>query len=232
MAQRDPLDRAFADLEAVMLAQFQRDPGEGIVRREIHDRPLQRPRTPARTDLRAENKGAHAVVSEPVLRLYDRDFAEFRVPAEFFLPWRCIAGLAANVPSPSPRPGSRPNLATPRGLKAASPRRAALPPRRPPSGRPRRIRPPPRSMSCACEARDALASPQSAPHRSNPRHPSAPSIRILPPNQSKPNLPCIALNRTPTRAGAVDSELTWPVLVAHQMSASSVFVPVGGVGKS
>jgi hypothetical protein len=90
MAQSDPLDRAFTDLEAVMLAQFQLDPGEGSVRREIHDRPLQRPRTPARTDLRAENKGPHAVVSEPVLWLYDRDIAEFRMPAEFFLPWRCI----------------------------------------------------------------------------------------------------------------------------------------------
>jgi hypothetical protein len=69
MAQSGPLDRAFADLEAVMLAQFQLDQGEGIVRREIRDRPLQRPRTPARTDLRAQNKGAHAVVFEPILRL-------------------------------------------------------------------------------------------------------------------------------------------------------------------
>jgi hypothetical protein len=69
MAQSDPLDRAFADLEAVMLAQFQLDQGEGIVRREIRDRPLQRPRTSARTDLRAENKRAHAVVFEPILRL-------------------------------------------------------------------------------------------------------------------------------------------------------------------
>ena len=90
MAQGNPLDRAFADLEAVMLAQFRRDPGKGIVRREIHDRPLQWPRTPARTDLRAKNKRAHTVGFVPVLRLYDRDFAKFRVPAEFFLPWRCI----------------------------------------------------------------------------------------------------------------------------------------------
>src|SRR5271165_5774440 len=30
---------------------------------------------------------------------------------------------------------------------------------------------------------------------------SAPSIRILPPNQSKPNLSCIALNRTPSNEG-------------------------------
>ena len=43
MAQSDPLDRAFADLEAVMFAQFRLDPGERIVRREIRDRPLQRP---------------------------------------------------------------------------------------------------------------------------------------------------------------------------------------------
>jgi len=69
MAQRDPLDRAFPDLEAVMLAQFQRDLGEGIIRREIRDRTLQRPRTPARIDLRAENKRAHPVVFEPILRL-------------------------------------------------------------------------------------------------------------------------------------------------------------------
>jgi hypothetical protein len=69
MAQRDPLDRTFRDRQAVMLAQFRRDIGEGIVRGEIRDRTLQRPRTPARTDLRAENKGARAVVSEPVLRL-------------------------------------------------------------------------------------------------------------------------------------------------------------------
>ena len=69
MAQSDPLDRAFADREAVMLAQFQLDLGEGRVRREIRDHPLQRSRTPARTDLRAKNKGAHAVGFEPVLRL-------------------------------------------------------------------------------------------------------------------------------------------------------------------
>jgi hypothetical protein len=52
-----------------MLVQFQRDPGKGIVRREIRDRPLQRPRTPTGTDLRTQNKGAHAVVSELILRL-------------------------------------------------------------------------------------------------------------------------------------------------------------------
>ena len=90
MTQSDPLDRAFADLEAIMLAQFQCDLRKGIVRREIRDRPLQRPRTPARTDLRAENKGAHAVAFAPVLRLQNYALAEFRVPAEFFLPWRCI----------------------------------------------------------------------------------------------------------------------------------------------
>jgi hypothetical protein len=69
MAQSDPLDRAFADLETVMFAQFQWHLGERIVRREIRDRTLQRPRTPARTDLRTENKWAHAVVFKPILRL-------------------------------------------------------------------------------------------------------------------------------------------------------------------
>ena len=70
----------------IMLAQFQLDLGEGRVRCEIRDRPLQRPRTSARADLRTEDKGAHAVGFVPVLRLYDRDFAKFRMPAEFFLP--------------------------------------------------------------------------------------------------------------------------------------------------
>jgi hypothetical protein len=40
VAQSDPLDRTFANLEPVMFAQFQLDLGERSVRREIHDRPL------------------------------------------------------------------------------------------------------------------------------------------------------------------------------------------------
>jgi hypothetical protein len=68
VAQRDPLDRAFPDLEAVMLAQFQRNLGEWIIRREIHDGALQRPRTPARIHLGAQNEGAHTLVFEPILR--------------------------------------------------------------------------------------------------------------------------------------------------------------------
>jgi hypothetical protein len=69
MAQRDPLDRAFPDLEAVMLAQFRGDLGEGIIGREIRDRALQRPRTPARINPRAHGKRPHAVAFETVLRL-------------------------------------------------------------------------------------------------------------------------------------------------------------------
>ena len=56
------------------------------MRQVASGKPLQWPRTPARTDLRAKNKRAHTVGFVPVLRLYDRDFAKFRMPAEFFLP--------------------------------------------------------------------------------------------------------------------------------------------------
>src|SRR6202453_5241305 len=82
MAQSDSLDRALADLEAVMFAQFPRDMGEGVVRGEIHDRPLQRPGTPARIDFRAENKRAHPMGFEPILRLENYDLAELRMPLE------------------------------------------------------------------------------------------------------------------------------------------------------
>ncbi len=69
MAERDPLDRAFADFETVMFEQLHPSHGERLIGRKIGDRPLQRPRTAARTDLRAQNERPHAAVREPILRL-------------------------------------------------------------------------------------------------------------------------------------------------------------------
>ncbi len=63
MARRDPLDRTLRDLEAAMLARFRGDLGERIVGREMRDRAPQGARTFARTDLRAQNEGAYAIVS-------------------------------------------------------------------------------------------------------------------------------------------------------------------------
>jgi hypothetical protein len=68
MAQRDPLDRAFPDLEAVVLAQFQRNLGERIIRRKIHDGTLQWSRTSTRTNLGAQHEGAHTLIFELILR--------------------------------------------------------------------------------------------------------------------------------------------------------------------
>src|SRR5271165_2892215 len=54
-------------------------------------------------------------------------------------------------PAPSPRPGSQPNCAAPPVPKDASPPPSALPQRRLPSIRPRRLQPPARSMRPASE---------------------------------------------------------------------------------
>src|SRR5271165_6609957 len=58
--------------------------------REVDDGALQRPRTPQRAHLRLEHERTHAPLPQPILRLPDLYLAEFRMPAEFFLPWRCI----------------------------------------------------------------------------------------------------------------------------------------------
>jgi len=57
------------DFETVMFEQLHPSHGERLVGREIRDRSLQRPRTAARTDLRALSERPHAVVPEPILRL-------------------------------------------------------------------------------------------------------------------------------------------------------------------
>src|SRR5271165_146637 len=104
-------------------------------------------------------------------------------------------------PVPSPRPAARPNCATPPAPEDASPRPSALPPRRLPSIRPRRLRPPARSTTPACEAPEAPATPQPAPHRSIPRPPSVASCQI-----TQQNLPCIGLNRTPAYLPTCDDD--------------------------
>ena len=90
MAKDDPLDRAFCDPDAIVFLQLDRHLGEGLIGGKIGDRPLQGPRTTPRRNFGALPERTHPYRFQPVLRLPDRDFAEFRVPAKFFLPWRCI----------------------------------------------------------------------------------------------------------------------------------------------
>ena len=91
----------------------------------------------------------------------------------------------ANLPLRRLDPALGPTAAAPPVPKDASPPPCALPPRRLPSIRPRRLRPPARSKTPACEAPDAPATPPSAPHRSTPRPPSVASRQI---NQTEPTL--------------------------------------------
>src|SRR5271166_1654525 len=92
VGERDPLDRAFADREAVVLLQLGARLREGLIGGEVDDGALQRPRTPERAHLRPEHEWTHPLRPEPILRLPNLYFAEFRMPAEFFSPWRCICG--------------------------------------------------------------------------------------------------------------------------------------------
>jgi len=92
MAEGDPLDRAFADFDAVMLYELVSRVCKRLIGREVHDHPLQGTRAAQSTDLGAEHERAHALVLQPILRLQHFYVAEFRVPAEFFLPWRCREG--------------------------------------------------------------------------------------------------------------------------------------------
>jgi hypothetical protein len=69
MAERDPLDRALANLEAVVLLQLRPHRSEGLVRGEIGDRALQRPRTTPWNHLRAQQERAHTLPLEPISRL-------------------------------------------------------------------------------------------------------------------------------------------------------------------
>src|SRR5262249_10563085 len=86
VGEGDPLDRALADREAVVLLQLGARLREGLIGGEVDDGPLQRPRTPQRAHLRPQHERAHALRSEPILRLPNLYFAEFRMPAEFFSP--------------------------------------------------------------------------------------------------------------------------------------------------
>ena len=90
MAERNPLDRALADLEAVVLLQLAAHHGERLIGGKIDDCTLQRPRATPMNDFRAAQKRANPLVLVPIQRFYDLDVAEFRMPADFFLPWRCM----------------------------------------------------------------------------------------------------------------------------------------------
>src|SRR5208337_589821 len=90
MGERDPLDRALPNLEAVMLPQLASNLREGLIGGEVDDDALQGARTARGADFRAAQKRAHTLVLEPILRLLDLYLAEFRMPADFFSPWRCI----------------------------------------------------------------------------------------------------------------------------------------------
>src|SRR5271166_4504175 len=90
VGEGDPLDRALADREAVVLLQLGARLREGLIGGEVDDGALQRSRTSERAHLRPEHERTHPQRPEPILRLPDLYFAEFRMPAEFFSPWRCI----------------------------------------------------------------------------------------------------------------------------------------------
>src|SRR5574337_876435 len=115
VGERDPLARALADREAVMLVQLGARLREGLIGGEVDDGPLQWPRTPERAHLRPQHEGTHPLRPEPILRLPNLYFTELRVPAEFFSPWRCIRGrwrisrsVAATRRSAQERNASRP----------------------------------------------------------------------------------------------------------------------------
>ena len=90
VGERDPLDRALADRKAVVLLQLGARLREGLIGGEVDDGALQRSRTSERAHLRPEHERTHPLRPEPILRLPDFYFAEFRMPADFFSPWRCI----------------------------------------------------------------------------------------------------------------------------------------------
>jgi hypothetical protein len=92
MREGDALDRALADRKAIMLEQFRAGLLKGLIGGEVDDDALQRPRATQGIDLRLARKRTHATLSQAILRLQNRYLAELRMPAEFFLPWRCIPG--------------------------------------------------------------------------------------------------------------------------------------------
>ena len=174
----DPLDRALADRETVVLLELGARLREGLIGGEVDDDALQRPRIPM-NHLRPEHERTHPLRPEPILRLPDLYFAKFRMPAEFFHPGDASEGVDES-PDSSPPLGSRPNCAAPPVPEDASPPPSALPLRRLPSIPPRRLQPPARSMIPACEAWHAPAKPPSAHHRSTPSPPSQSSRQISP----------------------------------------------------
>ena len=89
VGERDPLDRALADREAERSGNLARACAKGssaakstITRCSGRAHPTGSPLPRARKDAPA--------ASRPILWLPDLDFAKFRMPAEFFSPWRCI----------------------------------------------------------------------------------------------------------------------------------------------
>jgi hypothetical protein len=69
MAEHDPLDRALAYLEAIVLPQFDPRVGERLIGGKISDRALQRPRTCPMRDFRAQHERANTFLPKPILRL-------------------------------------------------------------------------------------------------------------------------------------------------------------------
>ena len=192
MGERDPLDRALADREAVVLLQLGARLREGLIGGEVDDGALQRPRTPERAHLRPEHEWTHPLRPEPILRLPNLYFAEFRMPAEFFSPWRCICGrwrISRSV---------------------ASTRRSAQLLQRLPSQKTRLLDHPLfrrigflqfalAAFDRQHNRRHPLAKLRMRPQRRNSASSlnSPTAIRMPPAKSLKPNLPCIGLNRTP-----------------------------------
>ena len=183
VGERDPLDRALADREAVVLLKLGARLREGLIGGEVDDGALQRPRTPERAHLRPEHEWTHPLRPEPILRLPNLYFAEFRMPAEFFSPWRCICGrwrisrsVASTRRSAQLRNASRPRRRVSSTIRSSAASASFNSPSSPSTASTiddTRLR----SSGCA---RNAAISASSL---NSPRHP------LLPPNQSNRTYP-------------------------------------------
>ena len=153
MGESDPLDRALADREAVVLLKLGARLREGLIGGEIDDGALQRPRTPERAHLRPSTNGRTRCFPIRYCGSRTSISPNFVCQRSFFYLGDASAGVGES-PAPSPRPASRPKCATPRVPEDASPRHPLF-------GRvgflhaPRRLRPPAQSKTPAGEAPDA-----------------------------------------------------------------------------
>ena len=92
VGERDTMDRAIDDREAVVLMQLGARMRERMIGGEVDDGAMQRPRTHERDHIRPEHEWTHTMRHETILRIPNIYFAKLRMPAEFFTPWRCICG--------------------------------------------------------------------------------------------------------------------------------------------